>query len=129
MWANAILGASFMTDSPRAVTSLTSATPATRWEDGRRSNVHIHLRAGERTRARPAGGMRRWAAVGYSTTRSARSNSDRGIVRPSALAVLRLSASSYLVGCTTGRSAGLAPFRILSVKLATLSYTSASEAA
>src|SRR5207253_1833377 len=35
----------------------------------------------------------------------------RGIVRPSAFAVLRLMTSSNLVGCSTGRSAGLAPFR------------------
>ena len=34
--------------------------------------------------------------------------------RPSALAVLRLITSSNFVGCSTGRSAGLAPFRILS---------------
>ncbi len=36
------------------------------------------------------------------------------MVRPSALAVLRLMTSSNFVGCSTGRSAGLAPFRILS---------------
>src|SRR5262245_58679365 len=36
-----------------------------------------------------------------------------GTVRPSALAVLRLITSSNLVGCSTGRSAGLAPLRIL----------------
>src|SRR5262245_45217628 len=45
---------------------------------------------------------------------SARPSTDGGIVRPSALAVLRLITSSYFVGCSTGRSAGLAPFRILS---------------
>lgn len=32
---------------------------------------------------------------------------------PRALAVLRLIVSSYLVGCSTGRSAGLAPFENL----------------
>ena len=36
----------------------------------------------------------------------------RGTARPSALAVLRLMTSSNLVGCWTGRSAGLAPLRI-----------------
>src|SRR5437016_960990 len=41
-----------------------------------------------------------------------------GIVNPSALAVLRLTTSSNLVGCSTGRSAGLAPFKILSTKVA-----------
>ena len=45
---------------------------------------------------------------------SARSSTDCGIVRPRAFAVLRLITSSNLVGCSTGRSAGLAPSRILS---------------
>jgi len=35
-------------------------------------------------------------------------------VRPMALAVLRLMTKSNFVGCWTGRSAGLAPFKILS---------------
>src|SRR5262249_11173106 len=38
-----------------------------------------------------------------------------GIVRPRAFAVLRLIISSNFVGCSTGRSAGFAPFRILSI--------------
>src|SRR5262244_667339 len=50
----------------------------------------------------------------YSMTSSARARIDGGIVRPSALAVFRLTTSSNVVGCWTGRSAGLAPFRILS---------------
>src|SRR5262245_17819109 len=54
----------------------------------------------------------------YWITSSARSSSDGGIVRPSALAVLRLMTSSNLVGCSTGRSAGLAPFRIWSTYVA-----------
>jgi hypothetical protein len=37
-----------------------------------------------------------------------------GMVRPSAWAVFRLMTSSKVVGCSTGKSAGLAPFRILS---------------
>src|SRR5258705_11453262 len=37
-----------------------------------------------------------------------------GTVRPRALAVLRLITSSNLVGCSTGRSDGFAPRRILS---------------
>src|SRR5262245_14730255 len=45
---------------------------------------------------------------------SARASRVSGTVRPSAFAVLRLITSSKLVGCSTGRSAGLAPFRILS---------------
>src|SRR5262249_28374920 len=50
----------------------------------------------------------------YSITWSARSSSDGGMVRPRALAVLRLMTSSNFVGCSTGRSEGLAPLRILS---------------
>jgi predicted ATPase len=50
----------------------------------------------------------------YSITSSARARIDGGIVRPSALAVFRLTIKSNLVGCSTGRSAGLAPLRILS---------------
>jgi hypothetical protein len=61
-----------------------------------------------------------WAQFGhnpdqaYWITSSARDSSDGGIVRPSALAVLRLMTSSNFVGCSTGRSAGFAPLRILS---------------
>src|SRR4029077_13627852 len=50
----------------------------------------------------------------YSITWSARSKSDGGIVRPRALAVLRLMTSSNLVGRSTGGSDGLAPLSILS---------------
>jgi len=55
----------------------------------------------------------KWTLL-YSITSSALSNSERGMVRPSALAVLRLMTNSNFVGCSTGRSAGLAPFSILS---------------
>src|SRR5437773_8356395 len=43
---------------------------------------------------------------------SARSSSDCGIVRPSALAVLRLMTSSNLVGCLTGAAPVFVPSRI-----------------
>ena len=45
-------------------------------------------------------------------------SSDWGTVRPMALAVLRLMTSSNFVGCSIGRSAGRAPFRILSARRA-----------
>jgi len=45
----------------------------------------------------------------YSITSSARASSVGGMVRPSALAVLRLITSSYLVGACTGKSAGFSP--------------------
>src|SRR5437763_6944927 len=48
----------------------------------------------------------------HSMTSSARASSDCGTVSPSAFAVLRLMTNSNLVGCSTGRSAGLAPLRI-----------------
>jgi len=50
----------------------------------------------------------------YSITSSARTSNVGGTSRPSALAVLRLMTSSYLVGACTGRSAGLAPLRMRS---------------
>ena len=46
-------------------------------------------------------------------TSSARSSNDGGIARPSALAVFRFMTSSNFAGCSTGRSAGFAPLRIL----------------
>jgi hypothetical protein len=49
----------------------------------------------------------------YSITSSAISRKSREIVRPSAFAVLRLMASSNLLGCSTGRSEGFAPLRTL----------------
>ena len=50
----------------------------------------------------------------YSITSSARTRNDSGIVSPSAFAVLRLITSSNLVGCSTGKSAGLAPLAMRS---------------
>jgi hypothetical protein len=41
--------------------------------------------------------------VNYSINSSARASTEGGIVRPRALAVLRLTTSSYLVGVCTGR--------------------------
>jgi len=55
---------------------------------------------------------------------SARSSKDWGIVRPSALAVVRLITNSNLVGCSMGRSAGFAPLRILSTKMAARRFKS-----
>src|SRR5262249_48886614 len=50
----------------------------------------------------------------HSITSSARASRLSGTVRPSAFAVLRLIASSYLVGACTGRSAGFSPLRMRS---------------
>src|SRR5262249_30169205 len=54
------------------------------------------------------------AAAAHSITSSARASNVGGTIKPSALAVLRLIVSSYLVGCWTGSSATLAPLRIRS---------------
>src|SRR5262249_22132809 len=50
----------------------------------------------------------------HSITSSARASNVGGTSMPSAFAVVRLTTSSNLVGCSTGRSAGFAPRRILS---------------
>src|SRR5262245_20869620 len=49
------------------------------------------------------------AAPHHSITSSARASNVGGTSRPSALAVLRLMTSSYLVGACTGRSPGFSP--------------------
>jgi hypothetical protein len=54
----------------------------------------------------------------YSITSSARVSSVGGTMMPSAFAVFKLMTSSNLVGCSTGRSAGFAPLKILSTKAA-----------
>src|SRR4026209_881542 len=48
----------------------------------------------------------------HSITSSARASSVEGISRRSALAALGLVTRSNFVGCSTGKSAGLAPFSI-----------------
>src|SRR3974377_1876322 len=45
----------------------------------------------------------------YSITSSARASRDWGTDKPSAFAVFRLMASSYLLGASTGKSAGFSP--------------------
>ena len=57
------------------------------------------------------------AAHDHSKTLSARSSTLDGILRPSAFAVFRLTTSSNLVGCSTGKSPGFAPLKILSTNL------------
>src|SRR5262249_36062319 len=49
----------------------------------------------------------------HSINSSARSRNESGIASPSALAVFTLITSSNLVGCSTGRSAGRIPCKIL----------------
>jgi hypothetical protein len=54
------------------------------------------------------------SSIGYSITSSATASTPDGMVRPSALAVLRLMTSSYFVGVCTGKSAGFSPLRMRS---------------
>lgn len=50
----------------------------------------------------------------HRITLSALANTLGGIVSPICLAAFRLIMNSNLIGCSTGKSAGLAPFKILS---------------
>src|SRR5262249_24096181 len=68
----------------------------------------------ERPRGRRAAEQRDERAPLHSIASSARASSVGGISRPSALAVLRLIASSYRIGACTGRSAGFSPLRMRS---------------
>src|SRR5262249_44818610 len=61
----------------------------------------------------------------HSITSSARASSEGGTSRPSALAVLRLMTSSYLVGFCTGSSPAIVPLRIRSTYTAASRYSSA----
>ena len=54
------------------------------------------------------------AACAQSITSSARSRIDGGMARPSAVAVLRFTIISNLVGSCTGRSPGFSPRRMRS---------------
>src|SRR6202022_2221585 len=62
--------------------------------------------------------------VAYSITSSAATSRPGGTVRPSAFAVLRLTAVSNLVAACTGRSAGLSPRRMRSTYLAACRHMS-----
>src|SRR5262249_32424372 len=66
----------------------------------------------ERPRSRRAADERDEIAPLHSITSSARARSVGGTSKPSAFAVIRLMTKSNLVGCSTGRSPGLAPRRI-----------------
>src|SRR5262245_32051710 len=67
----------------------------------------------ERPRGRRAAEQRDELAARYhSITSLSSARSLSGTWRPSAFAVLRLITSSNLVGCMTGKVAGLAPLRI-----------------
>ena len=89
---------------------------------GRRADDQPHRLCGktlcerDQRRSERAGGKRseKFATFVHSITFSAVIRSDCGILRPNALAVLPLMNNSNFVGCSTGRSPGLAPLKILS---------------
>jgi hypothetical protein len=98
-------------------------TPFNRWNDrcGSNSAVSGFLRHGCFTpetghwlarlaRPKSANSGHRFAI--YSITSSASSRNASGIDSPNALAVLRLTRSANVVGCTTGKSAGFSPRRM-----------------
>jgi hypothetical protein len=72
------------------------------------------LRARRKRPCRRAAEQHDEHAASHSITSSARASSVVGTSRPSALAVLRLIASSYFTGACTGRSAGFSPLRMRS---------------
>src|SRR5439155_13073552 len=63
-------------------------------------------------------GANNGSGAAYSITLSARASKIGERLRPRAFADFALMASSKRVGCVMGRSAGLAPFKILSTKAA-----------
>ena len=77
---------------------------------------------GRRDRDGPIATQRIAANDRYSITSSARTRIESGIVNPIAFAVLRLRTISNFVACSTGRSAGFAPLKILSTKYAARRY-------
>src|SRR5215471_15002511 len=76
------------------------------------------LRARHERPRRSAAEQRDELAPLHSITSSARASSIGGIVRPSALAVIRFTTRSNLVGCSTGISPGFVPRKILSANSA-----------
>ena len=74
--------------------------------------------------ARPTCRHRQFSPVHYWITSFARASTADGIVRPRALAVLRLITRSNFDGCSTGMPLGFAPLRILSTNVAARRRTS-----
>src|SRR6516164_3467233 len=68
----------------------------------------------ERPRSRRTAEKRDELAPNHSITSSANASNLSGIWRPSALAVLILTVSSYFVGDCTGKSAGFSPRKMRS---------------
>src|SRR5262249_46345856 len=87
---------------------------------------HLHRRLLRARRKRPRGHCaaeeRDEGAPSHSITSSARSKIAVGNSTPIARAVLRLTTSSKFEACSTGRSAALAPLKILATYAAMRRY-------
>jgi hypothetical protein len=84
--------------------------------DVRYGSISAEIRCLRHVRSAPNNGLMSDVAGEknhHSNTSSARTSTDGGMAMPSAFAVLAFTASSNLVGCSTGRSAGFAPLRTL----------------
>jgi len=95
----------------------TLASLLRRASEGIRLSEHLVISALRPRHPRPrqrAAQPRDELAPPHSMTMSARTRTLSGIVRPSALAVLRFTSSCSRVGCSTGKCAGRAPLSILS---------------
>src|SRR5262245_62554804 len=82
-----------------------------------RQLAHL-IRPGQYVRRNPPILDFRFSILDHRITRSALAKTFGGTVNPICFAVFRLITSSNFVGCSTGRSAGFAPFRILSTYVA-----------
>jgi len=88
---------------------------ATPWDSNpsRKNEIEVLRRPVELTIN--CGLMHRSKLRDYSITSSAVVSRAGGMVRPRVFAVFKFITSSNFVGCRTGKSAGLAPLRILPV--------------
>jgi hypothetical protein len=86
-----------------------------RMVDGKKCYFRAANEADDKSNRDRIGSYCKERAAIHSMTSSARASSMDGRSRPNALAVLRLMTSWYLDACSTGRSAGLLPLRILSI--------------
>src|SRR5262245_3393398 len=93
----------------RLIVSLSRAA-----EKSKRQHPRLLRARRERPPSRRAPEQRDEIAPSHSITSSARASNVAGTSRPRLFAVLRLIASSYLVGACTGRSAGFSPLRMRS---------------
>src|SRR5262245_38680251 len=104
----------FMSTRPRACTHKSTTLIDVRLSPHKRRKSGHFLTAAS-CQSRPNAPQQ---TTSYSSTSSARASSVGGMVSSSALAVVRFMMRSNLVGCSTGRSPGFVPRKILSTKSA-----------